>query len=282
MSFQDSARLPVHYEEAASSDCIMTHAPKQSSFATQQTTPPIRVDKPPSSSASFLSLAPELRNEVYRYLLTLPGEIIDIGCPCICAELHTSIICTNRQISQEAAAIFYGENSFVARLDYIDDYFRVDKEAPVDQKAAVDLQLGETPKEGHTPTASCTRLYGYIYPHVFARIRYLEIDVKFSCCSRRYKVGAWDFHPDWVAASLKTAVDALMPGSALREFAVGFESLDMGKEVPTREDLRVALEPLRALKGILDVWIIGSCLGWDHLFVARLIWDMMESGDGEA
>lgn len=119
--------------------------------------------------------------------------------------------------------------------------------------------------------------YGHIYPHVFSRIRHLALNVKSSCCARHFKTGPWDFYPDWVARSLKTAVDALLPGSALRVLCVRVGVLDMGKEVPTRADLRMALEPLRALRGVREVSILDHGLGWDDLFVAKLIWDMMES-----
>lgn len=92
MSVQDSANLPLHTEEVASSGCTMFEPPQQSSLLTQQTILPTRMVERPNSRASFLSLVPELRNEVYRYLLTLRDEIIDIRRPWESSELHSSII----------------------------------------------------------------------------------------------------------------------------------------------------------------------------------------------
>lgn len=281
MSIQDLAHHPLHTEGTPSSECTMVEPPQQSSLPTQQTILPKRMVKNPTTGASFLSLVPELRNEVYRYLLTSQDNVIHIRPHSEFFELHTSILYTNRQISQEAAAIFYGENTFTAYLDYYEDFFRVDKAENSNANLGVDSQLGESQTKKSGSMTSSTILTGFIYPHVFSRIRYLVLNVKFSCCSRRFKSEPWDFHPDWVAASLKTAVDALLPVSALRGLSVDVECLDMGKQVPTRAEFRIALEPLRALSGIRDVWIWGSGMGWNELFVAKLIWDMMGSDEGE-
>lgn len=139
MSFQDSTQLPLQSEEVANSNSAMSQPRQQSGFAAQETTPPTCTVEPAPSGASFLSLGPELRNKIYRYLLTLRNETIDIQHPWESADLHTSIIYTNRQIAQEAAAIFYGENRFIASIDYCEDFFRVGDAEPSAEKRAKNL-----------------------------------------------------------------------------------------------------------------------------------------------
>lgn len=284
MSFQDSTQLPLQGEEVANSNSAMSQPRQQSGLAAHETTPPTCTVEHAPSGPSFLSLVPELRNEVYRYLLTLRDEMIDIRHPWKSADLHPSIIYTNRQIAQEAAAIFYGENSFTANIDYYEDFLRVDDAEPSTVKRAKNVQLrvtrSEAPEEARREEKAVQFSIpqdGHIYPPVFSRMRHLSLNVKFSCCTRRFETGPCDFYPDWVAQSLKTAVDALLPGSALRVLCVRVGVVDMGKEVPTWADLRIALEPLRALRGVREVSILDPGLDWDDLFVAKLIWDMMES-----
>ncbi len=242
--------------------------------------PPAGTVEPFTSRYSFASLPPELRNEVYRYLFRLPDESDDLSYPWDPFKLHTSIIYTNRLIAQESTAILYGEATISLPVTYRNDLFRVDETNNNKEKLPI--------KQGHRETLtksdiqrSSTRHTGLIYPHVFTRIRHLKLDVEFSCCSRQHKCEPWNFRPEWVAAALRKTVKVLAQGGILEELVVEVHTSKIGgREVPTPDAVSVALEPLRAMKRMKDVKIMGPDRSWDMLFVAKLIWDMMASCDG--
>jgi len=73
----------------------------------------------------------------------------------------------------------------------------------------------------------------------------------------------------------------LAQGGILEELVVEVHTSKIGgREVPTPDAVSVALEPLRAMKRMKDVKIMGPDRSWEMLFVAKLIWDMMASCDG--
>ncbi|KAL9072697.1 MAG: hypothetical protein Q9161_003406 [Pseudevernia consocians] len=75
----------------------------------------------------FLALPSEIRNKIYRYLLSTkhtkrvltPGPEEDVSllvklCPSHIYEFQTNVLGVSRQVYREATAIFYGENLFIA------------------------------------------------------------------------------------------------------------------------------------------------------------------------
>ncbi len=232
--------------------------------------------EPISSHVSFLSLPPELRNEVYRYLLT---SAVNIGLAPGSArpELHFSIIYTNRQIAQEATAILYGENNFVALVTHEDRLFRVNEMGQGYWMGAGTMLQEERQVDGRFLTYVPPP--GYIYRHALARIRYLRLRVEFSRGSRRTKFEPWNFQADQLAASLKKTVDPLASGTSLKGLTVWlrFPANVRIKRSPSLDEVVTALEPLRALKGVENVMMSGLNIDGEMLFLAKLIWDMMES-----
>lgn len=90
--------------------------------------------QPSAGAFDFLALPPELRNEIYRLLLTKDGESIEINAsrgPCSGmwavrpqtpfhhprqdsrSRPFTNLLAVSKQINNEAASILYGENNFV-------------------------------------------------------------------------------------------------------------------------------------------------------------------------
>jgi hypothetical protein len=68
----------------------------------------------PAQPFPFLSLPPEIRNKIYRYLLTRSGPIRSPHRPrqyAIPTNLHPCILAANRQIHNEALRILYQENA---------------------------------------------------------------------------------------------------------------------------------------------------------------------------
>ncbi|MCJ1365529.1 hypothetical protein MMC16_004652 [Acarospora aff. strigata] len=252
---EDLVPLLLQDEELGDSTSTISRISNQADRLIQETVPPMRLGEPSTSRFSFLSLAPELRNEVYRYLLTAGDEYIDIRQPRPTSKLHTSMIYTSRQIAQEAMAILYCENFFLARLDHERDFFRKDERRPRDEKVPMSSRHGKSQRKGDMKE-SFTRGTGHIYPHVFGRMRYLLLIVKFGCCSRRNKFEPWDFHPEWVAASLREAVDAMLSGGITIDLIVEVDSLNMGRLVPSPTEVKTALEPLLALQKMKRLQII--------------------------
>ena len=60
--------------------------------------------------ASFIYLASELRNEVYRLLLVDEGGLHPTRPK---TKLETNILLTNKKVYEEASSILWGENQFV-------------------------------------------------------------------------------------------------------------------------------------------------------------------------
>jgi hypothetical protein len=61
-------------------------------------------------ATTFLDLPPELRNEIYSYMLVRKGVVeIKTVAPYV---LEPALLAVNRQIRSEALTIFYGENTF--------------------------------------------------------------------------------------------------------------------------------------------------------------------------
>lgn len=85
---------------------------------TPPATPQPTLSKPSSSSStsdlSFLSLPPEIRLEIYAYLLHLPPITSHVPPRNNPPKIHAAILQTNRQIHEEAAAVLYDTNTFVA------------------------------------------------------------------------------------------------------------------------------------------------------------------------
>lgn len=69
------------------------------------------LQRPPCEGASkFLDLPPELRNDIYSYVLVYPGFItIRPEAPHVS---EPALLAVNHQIRSEAVTVFYGENTF--------------------------------------------------------------------------------------------------------------------------------------------------------------------------
>ncbi|KAI9717634.1 MAG: hypothetical protein M1812_004579 [Candelaria pacifica] len=116
----------------------------------------------------FLSLPPEIRNMIYKYLViaSRPGGAIvwgfEWGCPR--KRLHKidiAILLVNQQLHQEAAAILYGENQIrLAVSNRICPKFRVDNQL---------IPNFRVTRSGRT--TSKVPDTGTMYEHVFARFR---------------------------------------------------------------------------------------------------------------
>ena len=65
-------------------------------------------------SLSFLSLPPEIRLQIYNYLLRLPDYPYPKYKPSSTVPLHPSLLQTNRQIYDEALPLLYSLNTFLA------------------------------------------------------------------------------------------------------------------------------------------------------------------------
>ncbi|KAI9874823.1 MAG: hypothetical protein M1830_009244 [Pleopsidium flavum] len=162
--------------------------------------------EPSTSRHSFTSFPPEIRNEVYRYLLSL--------------ELHTSIIYTNRLISQEATAILYSENTITAPINYKNNLFRVEEPSNNNEEKHLIAQGNRDTRIKSDILRNITKHTGLLYPHILLRVRHLKLDVEFSCCSRQGEFQQWNFHPERVAAALKKTIKLLSQGGIMEELLV--------------------------------------------------------------
>lgn len=67
----------------------------------------------PPPRASFLGLPLELRNHIYRHLLTTRYTRFDLGLGRARYHFHPAILATNWQIHDESIAIMHEENKFI-------------------------------------------------------------------------------------------------------------------------------------------------------------------------
>ncbi|KAI9875136.1 MAG: hypothetical protein M1830_008830 [Pleopsidium flavum] len=234
----------------------------------QEDTGPLAATLEPSTSRhSFTSFPPEIRNEVYRYLLSL--------------EPHTSIIYTNRLIAQEATAILYSENTITAPIKYKNNLFRMEEPSNNNEEKHLIAQGNRDTRSKSDILSNITKHTGLLYPHTLLRVRHLKLDVEFSCCSRQGEFQQWNFHSEWVATALKKTIKLLSQGGILEELILEVHiSTIAGGEVPGSDAVNITLEPFRDMKNMKDVKIVGPDRCLDMLFVAKLIWDMMGSCDG--
>ena len=141
-----------------------------------------------SSTSKFLSVALEIRLQIYRSLL-LPGLFWQRRRPFGCADIHSArfgfpidLLLVNKQISTEAKAVFYDENIWEIKPSYHGPYERRDRVDP-------DHILEFSPKRYH----------------------FCKFDIVF-CVNDSNAFGAPDFVPFMISEAKRiTTVIAKMP-----------------------------------------------------------------------
>lgn len=106
----------------------------------------------------FLDLPPEIRNQIFRLLLTHTTPILttsahDLRPPrLVRLQLHLNLLLVSRTLHNEASSILYGENTFQAHPTFlIDSTFALDPGRPINN------------------------------PHLVAQIRRFHVRVRLDC-----------------------------------------------------------------------------------------------------
>ena len=130
-------------------------------------------DPPPTRDEStpflFKKLVPELKNIIYRYLVTPDhGEPMSVTRPSSRrSQISTAILYVDREIYLEASAILYTYNTLQINFNH-----------PAGQILRKDEQVGGTRRLRNGRLSGSTKFTGIIYPHVLRRFNKVYLDLQ--------------------------------------------------------------------------------------------------------
>ncbi|KAL1642113.1 hypothetical protein SLS58_005704 [Diplodia intermedia] len=213
------------------------------------------------AASPFLRLPAELRVQIYGYLLPSTARVPykhDHGL--IWLRGCTSLLATNRQISEECLELLYGQNIFVIEVSYnrIDFRFR-----------------WLLPASGLTPNTSYSFLDHFSQRNLQRIRKYLlHVELVDSYTGMiKYNCGGSGLYAG-LREQVRRLVEVLRCAAELREVEVCF--VDGQKNAVASQ---VVLEPLLLLRGVQNAILSG---GVTPDFANYLQRKMKESGEGPA
>jgi hypothetical protein len=201
-----------------------------------------------ATSFRFLDLPGEMRNAIYRELLTF---VRCTHCPRIHAVCHTGILCTSKGVSKEALDILYGENQ-------IRCMFRASGYNEDPKNFFSWIHVKET--RGHD--GSMDRIFRGMseIPDWFRRIQLLKVDLQF--CGGSIENAGFRLQ-----TCLLNLASFLMDGHRLKKLEIHISDVSTDEEDPDDDDeyghqdvaggLDAIVYPLCRLHGVEHVEITG-------------------------
>lgn len=213
----------------------------------------------------FMDLPAEMRNEVYEYLLVLPGGNPD------CNNCDTSILQTCKEIYDEAKSILYEENTvecsfWVKPVTFFSSYHAIHiHNSESIGYVGIDTEVDDSARHTLLPSGLDA------YPEFLRRIRHLKLDIRFE---RGETVQSRFCDCFQLESAVVTFSSFLMDEHCLQSLEVCV-NLEIGPALlESFEAAARMLYPLRRIRGIPAVRIIGNI---PDSIRAKLVEDMQSS-----